>query len=129
MPAVYIAHYGHPLLKGAKHWAILVSSGPKDFIAYQITGSTHTYEVKPPEESRPETSNTYMGMVEVGRIEENQRQAFERIALANPVTRGSVSWNCQNWVIEVLSAAKAAGLGIAAYSLQELQGRLAEATK
>ena len=45
-----VAHYGHPLLKGAKHWSFLLDTSEGCAITYQLTGSTNTYELKEPEE-------------------------------------------------------------------------------
>jgi len=130
MPKLFVAHYGHPLLKGAKHWALLLPNpSGEDYAAYQITGSTQTYKIKPVENVKPEQSRTFMGMVEVGDIAANQRQALEQIALTTPVVRGDVSWNCQNWIITVLASLKAEGFRVTDYSLKDLQDLLAERTE
>ncbi len=125
MLMLFVAHYGHPQLKGAKHWAILLPKrdGVDVAIAYQVTGSTTTYEVKAPEDAREGIRNC-MGTVEVGRIEESQREEFERVVLSVPVSRGSTTWNCQNWVVDALATLKANGFAVKAYTLPELQGLL-----
>ncbi|KAH9838529.1 uncharacterized protein C8Q71DRAFT_534550 [Rhodofomes roseus] len=135
MTILYVAHYGHPLLKGAKHWSFLLpkpnSNTDSDVAtAYQVTGSTETYEVKDPEELRSdsEQSKTCMGRVEVGNIEDKRRGEFESVVLAVPVTRGNLAWNCQNWIIEALGALKQRGFNVKAYQLAELQKLLAEAS-
>ncbi|KZT27045.1 hypothetical protein NEOLEDRAFT_1061803 [Neolentinus lepideus HHB14362 ss-1] len=126
MPKIYVAHYGHPLLKGAKHWALLIpEANNRDYTAYQVTGSTDTYEVKPPELVRPEISKSYMGKVEVGEINANQQEQFATVTLNVPIVRGNTHWNCQNWVIEVLKTMKENGFQVTAYSLEELQAMLA----
>lgn len=44
---VAVAQYGVEQLPGAKHWALIVITDPENetAIAYQVTGSTNTYEV------------------------------------------------------------------------------------
>lgn len=126
---VYVAHYGLPQLKGARHWAILVPKDGQLFTAYQVSGSTQTYEVKPPEDIQTDKSSAYLGKVEVGQIAEGHRPGFQKTVLAVPVTKNSTSWNCQNWVVAALSSAKAAGFGVNAYSQKELQDLLAKSAK
>ncbi|TFK56186.1 hypothetical protein OE88DRAFT_1652821 [Heliocybe sulcata] len=129
MSKLYVAHYGHPLLKGAKHWALLLPTTNQSYVAYQISGSTDTYEVKPPEDVRPAEDSTYLGKVEVGHVENDQREKLEKAVQAIAVTRGDLSWNCQNWIIEVLGKLKAEGFAVTNYSLRELQDLLAACSK
>ncbi|TFK73364.1 hypothetical protein BDN72DRAFT_834771 [Pluteus cervinus] len=143
MTTLYVAHFGHPLLKGAKHWSFLlpISTQPGCFTAWQITGSTFTYEIKPAETVSLNSNfssfssslnastvtglQNFMGMVPVGTIDENQRAEFEKVVLTQvPVLRGSVDWNCQNWIVDALAKAKESGFDVSAYSLTELQGIL-----
>ena len=42
---IAVAQYGHISFK-VKHWAIIVLSDERHGLAYQITGSTTTYELK-----------------------------------------------------------------------------------
>jgi len=130
MPTLFVAHYGHPQLKGAKHWALLLPKGDGVNIAtaYQVTGSTTTYEVKAPEDVRADNRNC-MGTVEVGRIEESRRKEFERVVLSVPVTRGIITWNCQNWVIDTLAALKTNGFAVKTYTLLELQEFLGKTSR
>ncbi|TFK73384.1 hypothetical protein BDN72DRAFT_761747 [Pluteus cervinus] len=130
MPTVFVGHYGHPLLAGAKHWSFLlpVENQLKQYMAYQVTGSTDTYRVKDLEVVVLEDSQSFMGMIEVGHIEESQWQEFEIVVSSVPATRGNKAWNCQNWIIEVLAAAKAKGMSVEAHSLMELQVLLASAS-
>ncbi|KAH9838530.1 uncharacterized protein C8Q71DRAFT_534619 [Rhodofomes roseus] len=127
--SLYVAHYGHPLLKGAKHWSFLLyKPGDQHAKAYQLTGSTTTYEVKQPEEVTPAKSSSFMGQVPVGHIAESHVAAFEQMVLGLPITRGNTAWNCQNWIIGALAALKANGFNVTAYGLEDLRKLLAEAT-
>ncbi|TFK73401.1 hypothetical protein BDN72DRAFT_834809 [Pluteus cervinus] len=127
MPALFVAHYGHRLLKGAKHWSFLLQMNDQleNFMAYQVTGSTDNYEVKEPELVSPRKSQAFMGMVQVGHIEEHRRQEFVDVIVAVPVTRGNTAWNCQNWIIEALNVAKTKGFKVDAHTLTGLQEILA----
>lgn len=131
MPTLFVAHYGHPLLKGAKHWSFLLpkQNDPEFCTAYQVTGSTTTYEIKNPEDVSLNKSESYMGKVEVGSIEESRRTEFESVVLAVPVTRGNAAWHCQHWIIEVLAELKANGFDAKTYRLAELADLLAKTSK
>ncbi|KZT69622.1 hypothetical protein DAEQUDRAFT_726232 [Daedalea quercina L-15889] len=125
---LYFAHYGHPILKGAKHGSFLLSEPGST--AYQITGSTDIYEIKRPEVLRPDSEQmqTYTGR-KVGRFDDDRRNEFERVVLAVPVTRRSLAWKCQNWIVEGLAALNKDGYGVEAYRLEDLQKLLAESLK
>lgn len=133
---LYVAHYGHPLLKGAKHWSFLlfkspeeVSSDGHDATAYQITGSTNTYQVKPPEEVYSSLSRSYLGKVCVGNVTISQRLAFEEVVLNIPVVTGNLGWNCQNWVIAALAELKQKEYDVRDFTHDELFDKLASSTK
>ena len=123
MPKLYVARYGHPLLKGAQHWSFLLLDQHESdcATAYQVTGSTSTYEIKKPEMVFPKKSTTYMGRIEVGHVDESRRKECEAAIMAVPVTRGCKAWNCQNWIVEVLAALKAKEFNVELYGLVELQ--------
>jgi hypothetical protein len=99
-----VAHFGHPLLKGAKHWALILFKPDHSTIAYQTTGSTDTYEYKEPEEIQIAESQTYMGKVDVGTVDVEKLEHFEEVLRDVPITRGDLYWNCQNWVVQALRA-------------------------
>lgn len=108
---VAIAHYGHPLLR-VKHWAIVVVLDAQQTrcIAYQITGSTDTYEIKPPEPVTLTDTKAYLGKVRVGHVEHQRLHAFSSsLASADRVIRGDKGWNCQNWVVDSLEVLKRQG--------------------
>lgn len=95
-------------------------------MAFQITGSTNTYEVKQPEEVELLHSNTYMGSVSVGTVHRDYAFGAEGTALATivqrtPVVRENLNWNCQNWVIAALKRLKDAQYDISEVSVEELQ--------
>lgn len=126
--SIVVAQYGHLRLPGAKHWAIVVitDSSKLKGVAFQITGSTNTYEVKQPEEVELLHSNTYMGSVSVGTVHRDYAFGAEGTALATivqrtPVVRGNLNWNCQNWVVAALKRLKDAQYDISEVSVEELQ--------
>jgi hypothetical protein len=123
MPKLFVAQYGHPSLKGAQHWSFLLLDQENSDCAttYQVTGSTSTYEIKPPEIVCPKKSTTYMGRIEVGNVEGCRRKECEEAIVTVPVTRGCTAWNCQNWIVEVLATLKTKGFDVESYSLVELQ--------
>ena len=114
MPTLFVAHYGHPLLKGAKHWSFLLpkQNDPEFCTAYQVTGSTTTYEIKNPEDVSLNKSESYM--------------AYRSVVLAVLVIRKNGAWH---WIIEVLAELKASGFDAKTYSLVELADLLAKTSK
>lgn len=106
MSTIYVAHFGHPLLKGAKHWAIiLIPSTSSDLVAgtaYQISGGTETYELKTPEYVDLLGTPEYMGRINIGTITAEDGGRLREVLDATPVRRGFLDWNCQNWVVEGL---------------------------
>lgn len=127
---VVVAQYGHVCLPGAKHWAIVVvtDSSKLKGVAFQITGSTNTYEVKQPEEVDLLHLNTYMGSIKVGTVHRDYAFGTEGTALGTivqrtPVVRGNLNWNCQNWVVAALKRLKDAWYHITEVSVEDLQGR------
>lgn len=119
-----VAQYGHPLLKGAKHWSFLLHKSGGYAIAYQVTGSTDTYTYKDPEEVQIKKSQTYMGRVDVGNVETTGIGRVEEVFKNVPITRGDLQWNCQNWVIQALKALRDDGFAVDALTLEELKGKL-----
>ncbi|KAF8889298.1 hypothetical protein BD779DRAFT_1439358 [Infundibulicybe gibba] len=133
---IYVAHYGHPCLPGAKHWAIVVMIEPHQYrgVAYQISGSTKTYAVKEPEKIKVDGSRTYLGRVKVGRVQKEWvagtgRNSLPTILQETPVVTGNLGWNCQNWVIAGLQRLREAGHDIKQFSLQDLQVALSTAQR
>ena len=102
-------------------------------MAYQIEGSTSTYDVKQPQEIDVQASNTYMGSVEVGHIRKDTAFGSEpdsphNILMETPVVRGDPGWNCQDWVISALGRLRKARHSIHGVTLQGLQNQLAQAS-
>ncbi|KAF8889275.1 hypothetical protein BD779DRAFT_1385310, partial [Infundibulicybe gibba] len=131
---VYVAHYGHPRLLGAKHWAIIVATTPggSHSIAYQVTGSTTTYTIKEPERIDVLYSQTYLGRVKVGYAHkgwhsETHNTSLEKILRNTPVVHGDLGWNCQNWVVAGLCRLREAGYDIMPFSHRGLRAALAVA--
>jgi hypothetical protein len=127
-----VAHFGHPLLKGAKHWSLLLFKPDSCTIAYQTTGSTDTYEYKEPEEvDNIIESQTYMGKVDVGMVtvDEANLARFEEVLRGVPITRGNLNWNCQNWVVQSLQALHDNGFDVDALTHTDLGEALGKAKK
>ncbi|KIJ64529.1 hypothetical protein HYDPIDRAFT_89909 [Hydnomerulius pinastri MD-312] len=123
-----VAHYGHPKLR-VKHWSFLLFTADGKTVAYQITGSTTTYEMKEPEVVQHLRSQSYLGRVDVGTIDAARRDEFLQVLKDVNVKRGDIGWNCQNWVIDALSALKAKGFSVQELTLQDLASRLESCTK
>jgi hypothetical protein len=130
---VVVAQYGHVRLAGAKHWSIVILTDPGSAsgVAYQITGSTTTYEVKEPEEVRLLQSKSFMGCVEVGSMKKGhafgtERTSAESIIRETEVVKGNIRWNCQNWVVAALRRLRDAQYDISDVSLEGLQDQLAQ---
>ncbi|KAG8996455.1 hypothetical protein FRB90_012735 [Tulasnella sp. 427] len=125
---VFIAHFGHVLLRGPKHWVILLQADQNNTVAYQITGSSTTYEVKAPETVNPEQVPTFLGMVQIGGIASSQANRVWEVLRNVPVTQNVRAWNSQDWVVLGLGALKSAGLAVDVLSKEELLAKLDKVT-
>lgn len=124
-----VAHYGHPLLKGARHWSLLLHLGEGCAIAYQLTGSTDVYEFKQPEEGEFMESQTYMGRVAVGSIDLARQEDLLKVLGNVPITRGDLQWNCQNWVVAALEALRNNGFNVDVHTRDDLAAKLEQAKR
>ncbi|PVG00958.1 hypothetical protein CPB86DRAFT_700413 [Serendipita vermifera] len=131
---VTVAHYGHPQLKGAWHYSILVYNQPTVMhpaTAYQLKGGDQprTFVYDGPEPVKPRESSAFRGEIVVGRIGANEQTLdhFSRIIRLVEITNGSHEWNCQSWVAECLTLMAGMGLAITPYSQQELVLAMAKA--
>jgi hypothetical protein len=130
---VVVAQYGHVRLPGAKHWAIVVITDSTKLkgTAFQLTGSTTTYQAKQPEEVELLHSQSYMGSVKVGMVHRDRAFGVDGTALgtiiqATEVVRGSLQWNCQNWVVAALKRLRDAQYDISELSVEVLQGKFTQ---
>ncbi|KAL0958198.1 hypothetical protein HGRIS_000361 [Hohenbuehelia grisea] len=126
--ALNVGHFGSPQLKGAKHWSFLLMKTDSKAIAYQVSGSTNTYAYKEPEDTTPEESNAFMGMVTVGSIDTRDEERFVTVLQNVPITRGDREWNCQNWIVEALRALKDNGFDVKVLTKVELADMLSKVT-
>lgn len=125
---VYVAHYGHPLLKGSKHWAVVVMTNPaiSEGRTYEVQGSRASlYTVKKPETVQLHKAQSFLGCVCVGRIDSNSLGIIHDILVATPILQGKAGWNCQSWVIDALYRLRIAGYEIMAASHEEILRELA----
>lgn len=119
-----VGQYGHPLLKGAKHWSFLLLKGDGIAIAYQVTGSTNTYEFKKPEEVIIKKTQTYLGKVDVGCVDKAKQNDLYEVLKRVEVKRGDINWNCQNWIVESLKALNEEGFEVDALTHDDIAGKL-----
>jgi len=119
-----VGQYGHVLLKGAKHWSFLLLKSDGVAVAYQLTGSTKTYEFKKPEEVIIKKTQTYLGKVDVGCIDIAKQNDLYNVLNKVNIKRGDVNWNCQNWIIEGLKALNKEGFEIDVLTHDDLAEKL-----
>lgn len=124
--SVSVGQFGHPLLKGARHWSILIENTPQptswtyDAVLYQVSGSTYTYEYAKPLSLNLREDPTFMGNVHAGYLSGDQRDQVDAILSEVPVVHGDLGWNCQNWVVTGLQALANAGFDVKTYSQPEM---------
>jgi hypothetical protein len=131
---VVVAQHGHERLPGAKHWSIVVITDTVNLegVAFEVTGSTTTYEVKQPEEVQLLNSQSYMGRIKVGTVHIDRAFGIEDTAAvgtiiqSTPVVRGSLNWNCQNWVVAALKRLRDAQYDISEQSVEVLQTQFSQ---
>ncbi|KZT12019.1 uncharacterized protein LAESUDRAFT_719981 [Laetiporus sulphureus 93-53] len=121
-----VAHFGHPLLKGAKHWSILVPTAEGRAFEYQISGSTKTYEFKA-EEVVLEELQSCMGQVTLGSVDADRHAEILETLRAVPIQRGNISWCCHQWVLEGLAALQEGGFAVTVPTHSDLETMLAQA--
>jgi hypothetical protein len=127
---VSVGQYGHLLLKGARHWSILVEDVPQptpwtgQATAYQVSGSTETYEYAKPVQVNLKEDSTYMGRINVGYIDGEQRRNIAEILEKVAITHGNLEWNCQNWVAAGLQALADAGMSVKRYTQPQMREML-----
>ncbi|KAI0940905.1 hypothetical protein AcV7_003153 [Taiwanofungus camphoratus] len=124
-----VAHFGHPLLKGAKHWSLLLLNSDGCAVAYQVTGSTDTYEFKEPEDIEYKKDQTYMGKVDVGHVDMMKQAEMLEVLRKVRITRGDLNWNCQNWVVAALKELSEGGFAVDTLTLDQLAARLSKAER
>ena len=128
--SISVGQYGHPQLKTARHWAILVENVAQptpwtgDVTAYQISGSTETYEYAPPEVGNVKSDPAYMGRIFVGFVNNQHKDDIAEILGHVPITHGDLGWNCQNWVALGLQALVAAGIQVKVFTQPEMRQML-----
>lgn len=73
MRSLCIAHFGHPQLKGAWHWALVLLDNAEGLkgVAYQISGSTTNYQLMDPQVIDLAEESAYQGKQEVGRLSDD----------------------------------------------------------
>jgi hypothetical protein len=92
--------------------------------AYQVTGSTNTYDFKKPEEVIIKKTQTYLGKVDVGCVDEAKQNDLYEVLKRVEVKRGDVNWNCQNWIVEGLKALNEEGFEVDALAHDDIAGKL-----
>lgn len=123
---ISVAQYGHPLLKGARHWSILIHQEPLSSAwsgivdVYQVVGSTETYEYDTKHSVDLNRDRSYMGRVVLGSIQKSSLASVDGILKKVPITRGDLKYNCQNWVIDGLKALAAKQVDVQQPSLEDL---------
>ncbi|PVF99257.1 hypothetical protein CPB86DRAFT_783845 [Serendipita vermifera] len=128
--SISVGQYGHPLLIGARHWSILVEDVPQptpwtgQATAYQISGSTETYEYATPAHVNLKEDSTYMGRINVGHVGRDQKAMILEILEKVIIIHGDLEWNCQNWVAAGLQALADAGINVKTYTQPEMRAML-----
>lgn len=128
--SISVGQYGHPQLRTARHWAILVEnmSQPTPWTgnatAYQVSGSTETYEYARPDIVNVKEDAAYMGRILVGFVNSEHKEAIADILSRVPITHGDLGWNCQNWVALGLQALADAGIQVKVFTQPELREML-----
>jgi hypothetical protein len=84
------------------HWAILVRTGQRVALFYQITGHVGNFALDEfKEHSNFTRSGAWRGALEVGIIDVNDLERFEEAIRDVPILQEE-GWNCQSWVISAL---------------------------
>lgn len=131
--AVTVAHYGHPLLKGAWHYSILLynQADPTYATAFQAVrkeGDREFY-VADPEIITPRSARTFQGELNIGWIPNNESSVadFSSCVRLVGVKNNDSTWNCQHWVADVLTQLNKLGLHIQGFRHADLVTSMASA--
>lgn len=119
---VTVAQYGHPALKGNRHYAILVYcvlDKPDYAYCYEVQGAEgqYSYVRKEIRAVKPDTASTFMGQIFVGTVgrTEHAKTHFDHVCSLVPVVQGDKNWNCQNWVADALCELAKSGVLVQPY--------------
>ena len=86
------------------HWSIVVRTAARRGNTHEIVGDTDTYATQDRFDVALSETGDWRGAHVVGYVAPDKLDAlWTHIALVQ-VVRGRLSWNCQNWVYEVLRA-------------------------
>jgi len=130
---VTVAHYGHPLLKGAWHYSILLynQADPTYATAFQAKRKEgdREFHVANPEIVTPRSAKTFQGEVKVGWIPNNESSVahFSNCVRLVGVKNNDPTWNCQHWVADVLTQLSRLGLNIQDFKHSDLVTAMASA--
>lgn len=121
---LYVAHYGHEKLKGAKHWSFLHYRDDPFPISIQLSGSTSNYVMKRPKKVWTFDSVSYMGKVEVGFVSWASYHDMVALLEKEPIVHGDLQWNCQDWIVGSLKLLRENGYDVQSPTKAELADRL-----
>ena len=98
-----IIYKGSPI-DGSKyrHTALFLESPDTTTLLLHVTGASGFFqaEVKPGKD--PSQSKKFVEKILVGKIQGQGKDAIESAIQSTPVNNSDPSWNCQNWVGDVL---------------------------
>jgi hypothetical protein len=124
---VTVAQYGHAVLKGNRHYAILVYcvlEDPKKAYCYEVQGDEGLYRYVRKKVSvvKPDTASTFLGQIWVGTVgrTEHAKVHFDHICSLVPIVQGDKNWNCQNWVADALCELVKAKVQVQSYDRASL---------
>jgi hypothetical protein len=127
---VTVAHYGHPLLKGAWHYSILYNQTDPAyatvFQAMRKEGNREFY-VADPEIITPRSAKTFQGELHIGWIPSNASSVtdFSNCVRLFGVKNSDPTWNCQHWVADVLTQLHKLSLPIQGFRHSDLIAAMA----
>lgn len=133
---VTVTQYGHPALKGAWHYALALYNQPANLTEatiYQLSRAegARTFEYRNPLIAVPSKADSFQGELAVGYIPATEAavQHFDLLCKLVTIRNDSSTWNCQNWIAEVLQEMAKAGLQINGYEHNALVAAMATTKK
>ena len=85
-----------------KHWALFINDSDNPTILH-IQGSAGNWRYEEKNHHDPEGSDKFYRMIKVGTIRKSQIDELIAAAESLPLQQMKSNWNCQNWVLDLIS--------------------------
>ena len=99
-----VIYKGSPLdASEFRHTALFVEHSDGSSLLLHIVGTTGMFQPQVRQNENPATSKTFIRKIVVANIQGQTKDAIQSRVMTTPIQNSDKSWNCQNWVGDVLT--------------------------